>query len=174
MFADEVSRRTDGSLVIEFKSNWREGDPYAERQTIEDVKAGKVDMAWTGARVFDRLGVKNFQVRLAALLVDSYELEGGVFQSGLPTNMLEGVEDIGVTGIGILPGPIRPLLGVSHPFLRPSDFDGQVIGGAENELSVRTFQALGATLEGAARLVRLSMGLDATEQHLGAHAGQQV
>jgi TRAP-type C4-dicarboxylate transport system substrate-binding protein len=172
VFADEVNRRTDGTLVIEFKSDWRQGDPDAERRTIEDVKAGKVDMAWTGARVFDRLGVKSFQALLAPLLVDSYELEGGVFERGLPTSMLEGVEELGVAGIGVLPGPIRRLLGVSHPFLRPSDFDGQVIGGAENELSVRTFQALGARLEALPAGAPLD-GLDATEQHLGAMWGNR-
>lgn len=110
---------TDGRLRIEFKPAWRPGDPDAERGTIEDVKAGKADMAWVGARVFDRLEVTSFQALLAPLLVDSYELEGRVFESGIPTNMLEGVEELGVVGIGVLPGPMRMLLGVSHPFLQP-------------------------------------------------------
>jgi hypothetical protein len=77
-----------------------------------------------------------------------------------------------VVGIGILPGPIRRLLGISHPFLQPSDFAGQVIGGAENKLSVRTFQALGATLEALPSGGSLD-GLDATEQHLGAIWGNR-
>ena len=128
-FAGEVARRSGGTLRIEFEPEWRAGDPDAERGTIEDVKAGKADMAWVGARVFDRLDVTSFQALLAPLLVDSYELEGRVFESGIPTNMLEGVEELGVVGIGVLPGPMRRLLGVSHPFLQPSDFDGQVIGG---------------------------------------------
>ena len=53
VFAEEVVRRSDGTLRIEFKPAWRPGDPDAERGTIEDVKAGKADMAWVGARVFD-------------------------------------------------------------------------------------------------------------------------
>jgi TRAP-type C4-dicarboxylate transport system substrate-binding protein len=165
VFAEEVARRSGGTLRIEFESEWRGGDPDAERGTIEDVKAGKVDMAWVGARVFDRLDVTSFQALLAPLLVDSYELEGRVFESGIPTSMLEGVEELGVVGIGILPGQMRKLLGVSHPFLEPSDFEGQVIGGAKNELSVRTFQALGATLE-ALPVGGSLEGLDATEAHL--------
>jgi TRAP-type C4-dicarboxylate transport system substrate-binding protein len=172
VFAEEVARRSDGSLRIEFKPEWRGGDPDAERGTIEDVQAGKVDMAWVGARVFDRLGVRSFQALLAPLLVDSYELEGRVFESGIPTSMLEGTEELGVVGIGVLPGPIRRVLGVSHPFLQPSDFAGQVIGGAENKLSVRTFQALGATLEALPAGGSLE-GLDATEQHLGAMWGNR-
>jgi len=172
VFAEEVVRRSDGTLRIEFKPAWRPGDPDAERGTIEDVKAGKADMAWVGARVFDRLGVRSFQALLAPLLVDSYELEGRVFASEIPTSMLAGVEELGVVGIGVLPGPMRKLLGVSRPFLSPSDFDGQVIGGAENELSVRTYEALGATLEALPAGGPLE-GLDATEQHLGAIWGNR-
>jgi TRAP-type C4-dicarboxylate transport system substrate-binding protein len=172
VFAEEVVRRSDGTLRIEFKPAWRPGDPDAERGTIEDVKAGKADMAWVGARVFDRLGVRSFQALLAPLLVDSYELEGRVFASEIPTSMLAGVDEVAVAGIGVLPGPMRKLLGVSRPFLSPSDFDGQVIGGAENELSARTYQALGATLEALPAGGPLE-GLDATEQHLGAIWGNR-
>jgi TRAP-type C4-dicarboxylate transport system substrate-binding protein len=172
VFAEEVARRSDGALRIEFEPEWRAGDPNAERGTIEDVEAGKADMAWVGARVFDTLDVTSFQALLAPLLVDSYELEGRVFESGIPASMLDGVEKVGVVGIGVLPGPIRRLLGIGHPFLAPSDFGGQVIGGAENELSVRTFEALGATLEALPAGGSLE-GLDATEQHLGAMWGNR-
>jgi TRAP-type C4-dicarboxylate transport system substrate-binding protein len=172
VFAEEVVRHSDGTLRIEFKPAWRPGDPDAEQGTIGDVKAGKVDMAWVGARVFDTLGVRSFQALLAPLLVDSYELEGRVFASEIPTSMLAGVDEVEVAGIGVLPGPMRKLLGVSRPFLSPSDFDGQVIGGAENELSVRTYQALGATLEALPAGGPLE-GLDATEQQLGAIWGNR-
>jgi len=171
-FAEEVVRRSDGTLRIKFEPDWRAGDPDAERGTIDDVKAGKVDMAWVGARVFDRVGVRSFQALLAPLLVDSYELEERVFESEIPATMLDGVEGLGIVGVGVLPGPIRRLLGLSHPFLEPSGFRGQVVGGAENELSVRTFQALGATLEALPAGGSLE-GLDATEQHLGAIWGNR-
>jgi hypothetical protein len=48
VFADEVARRSEGTMRIEFKRPWPPGDPNVERETIEDVKAGKVDMAWVG------------------------------------------------------------------------------------------------------------------------------
>jgi TRAP-type transport system periplasmic protein len=172
VFAEEVAKRSDGTMRIEFEPGWRAGDPNAERGTIEDVEAGKVDMAWVGARVFDTLDVTSFQAVLAPLLVDSYDLEEKVFESGIATSMLDGVEELGVVGIGVLPGQMRKLLGVSHPFLQPSDFEGEVIGGAENELSVRTFQALGARLEALPAGGSLE-GLDATEQHLGAIWGNR-
>jgi TRAP-type C4-dicarboxylate transport system substrate-binding protein len=166
VFADEVARRSAGTMQIKFRWPWRPGDPNAERGTIEDVKAGKVDMAWVGARVFDTLDVTSFQALLAPLLVDSYDLEERVFESGIPTSMLEDVEELGVVGLGVLPGPIQRLLGINHPFLEPSSFEGQVVGGLENELSVRTFEALGARLEALHAGGSLD-GLDATVQQLG-------
>jgi TRAP-type C4-dicarboxylate transport system substrate-binding protein len=50
-FADEVERLSGGAIDNEFKDNWRGG--VLESVTIEDVRAGEVDMAWVGARAFD-------------------------------------------------------------------------------------------------------------------------
>jgi Bacterial extracellular solute-binding protein, family 7 len=70
-----------------------------------------------------------------------------------------------VVGIGVLPGPMRKVLGVSRPFLGPSDFAGQVIGGADNELARMTFDALGAEVQGVPAGGSLE-GLDGLEQQL--------
>ena len=37
-------------------TNWRQGEPGQEKGLVEDVQAGKVDMAWVGARAFDASG----------------------------------------------------------------------------------------------------------------------
>ena len=56
-WADEVKRLTGGSITIEFKNGWRLGESRVEASILDDVKAGKVDLAWVGPRVFDRVGV---------------------------------------------------------------------------------------------------------------------
>ncbi len=66
------------------------GEPLYEAGTLQDVKAGKVDMAWVGARAFDTVGVKSFQALLAPLLVDSYALEAKVFEKGIPERDARG------------------------------------------------------------------------------------
>ena len=43
-------------LVIEFRNEWQNDDPNAEVDTLDDVKAGKADLAWVGARAFDPWG----------------------------------------------------------------------------------------------------------------------
>ncbi len=169
-FAKEVSRLSDGTLEIKFSENWRLGEPTSEAGTLEDVKADKVDMAWVGARAFDTVGVTSFQALLAPLLVDSYDLEARVFEEGIPGKMLEAVDEPDLVGIGVLPGPMRKVLGVSRPFASPADFAGRVVGIQDSAVAKQTFDALGATPKPVPAQAQLD-GLDAYEQQLSSIAG---
>ena len=169
-FAEEVSRLSDGTLEITFDEEWRLGEPTYEAGTLEDVKAGKVDMAWVGARAFDTVGVPSFQALLAPLLVDSYDLEAKVFEEGIPEKMLGAVDEPDLVGIGVLPGPMRKVLGVSRPFVSPADFAGHVVGIQDSAVATQTFDALGATPEPVAAQAPLD-GLDAYEQQLSSIEG---
>ncbi len=169
-FAKEVSRLSDGTLEITFSENWRLGEPTNEAGTLEDVKADKVDMAWVGARAFDTVGVTSFQALLAPLLIDSYDLEAKVFEEGIPGKMLDAVDEMDLVGIGVLPGPMRKVLGVSRPFVSPADFDGRVVGIQDSAVAKQTFDALGATPKPVAAQAPLD-GLDAYEQQLSSIAG---
>ena len=169
-FAEEVSRLSGGTLEVEFSDKWRLGEPTYEAGTLEDVKAGKVDIAWVGARAFDTVGVESFQALLAPLLVDSYDLEAKVFEEGIPDEMLKAVDELDLVGIGVLPGPMRKVLGVSRPFVGPADFAGQVVGIQDSALAKQTFDALGATPEPVPAEASLD-GLDAYEQQLASIEG---
>ena len=68
-----------------------------------------------------------------------------MFEQGIPERMLEGVGELDLVGIGVLPGPMRKLLGVSKPFVRPRDFAGQVVGLQDSAVADKTLRALGAT-----------------------------
>jgi len=170
VFANEVSRLSDGALEIAFQDKWRLGEPTYEAGTLEDVKAGKVDMAWVGARTFDTVGVTSFEALLAPLLVDSYDLEAAVFEQGIPDEMLKGVDELDLVGIGVLPGPMRKLLGVSQPFVVPDDFAGRVVGIQDSAVAAKTLDALGATPKPVPAEAELD-GLDAYEQQLSSIAG---
>jgi len=168
-FAGEVARESGGRVRIDFRSNWRARDPHQELDTIRDVRAGKVDLAWVGARAWDWVGVTSFDPLVAPLLIDTYPLERQVFASGMPERMLAGVERAGVVGIGVLPGPMRKLLGARHPFVRPADFRGQTVG-AMGMLAGETFRALGASPRQMFAQERLG-ALDAVESQLSAIVG---
>ena len=53
------------------------------------------------------VGVTSFQPLLAPLLVDSHDLQAAVFEAGIPAEMIAGLDDIDLAGIGVLPGPMR-------------------------------------------------------------------
>jgi TRAP-type C4-dicarboxylate transport system substrate-binding protein len=169
-WADRVEQASGGSLRIEFKNGWRAGQTDNESGTIADVKAGEVDLAWVGARVLDRVGVTDFQALLAPMLVDSHELQAAVFADGIPEEMLAGVGDAGVTGLGVLPGPMRKVLGVHKPFLEPDDFRGAVVGMQDSALTQTAMETVGATSKAEPSGAKLD-GLDAYEQQLASIQG---
>lgn len=142
-FANEVARRSNGTIRIAFKGEWRANDPHQELDTIRDVKAGKVDLAWVGARAWDWVGVHSFDPLVAPLLIDSLPLEQKVFAAGIPQRMLPGIRPAGVVGIGVLPGPMRKVLGVHKRLVAPRDFRG-VTFGVGGIIAAETMRALGA------------------------------
>jgi TRAP-type C4-dicarboxylate transport system substrate-binding protein len=168
-FASEVAKRSGGTIRIDFENNWRERDRHQELDTIRDVRADKVDLAWVGARAWDSVGVTDFDPLVAPLLIDSYPLEEQVFARRLPQRMLAGVRRAGVIGIGVLPGPMRKLLGVRHAFVRPADFRGQTIG-AMGMLAAEAFRTLGARPHQQFAQERLG-ALDAVESQMSAIVG---
>jgi TRAP-type C4-dicarboxylate transport system substrate-binding protein len=164
-YADQVRQLSKGSLKIDFVNNIHPGRSDAERTTIGDVRAGTYDMGWVGARVWDQMGVTAFQALLAPMLVDSYGLESKVFEENIPDQMLKRVQDAGVVGVAVLPGPMRKVLGVNKPLLKPNDFTGLRFGTADSNESDQTVRALGATPVTLPPGAKLD-GLDGMDQQL--------
>jgi TRAP-type transport system periplasmic protein len=161
----EVTTLSDGHLKIELKDAWHAADAANESRTIRDVQHGFVDAAWVGARILDRFGVTAFQPFLAPLLVNSYELEGAVFDAGIPEEMVAGLNKLGLVGVGVLPGPMRKMLGVDAPFTDPASFAGKRIAFQDSALTGVTFNALRAQGEAVAGGASVR-GFDGLEQQL--------
>jgi TRAP-type C4-dicarboxylate transport system substrate-binding protein len=147
-FVSAVESQSNGSLRIEVENAWRAGASDSEQGTIEDVRKGEVDLGSVGARAFDVVGVDTLQPLVAPFAVDSYALEREVLDSPLAEQMLDGVKQLDLVGITILPGELRKPLGVSRALMEASDYRGATIGLRPSELSARAFRALGATTEG--------------------------
>ena len=177
-FLEEVERLTDGSVTIDLANEWRAGEPDQEQGMLEDIQAGELDMGWVGARALEGVGVTSFQALLAPLLVDSYELEAAVFEEGIAEQMLADIteqmladgEEAGLTGIAVLPGPLRKMMGIAQPFTTTADFAGQVVGYSGGPLAERSLEALGAQPQLVAESTPLE-GLDALDYHLAAIYG---
>ncbi len=170
-FAAEVARQSRGAMRIDFRPNWRAGEFRQERNTIADVRTGKVDLAWVGGRAWDWVGVTSFDGLVAPFLIDRYRLEQKVFEQGIPQRMLTGVSRAGVVGVGVLPGPMRRQLGVRSAFARASDFRGATVG-VQGVVAADTLSALGARPRQVFARTSLA-GLDALEQQVGSIMGNQ-
>ena len=168
---DEIAERSGGTLKIDFKPYVHGNELYGEASLIEDVRAGRVDVAWVRAGAFDLVGVTNFQPLVAPFLVDSYELEGKVFDAGIPQRMLETVDTIGLTGIGVVPGKLSRIMGVAHPFAKRTDFEGAIVGTSGGRVAEEAIRALGATPKIVADHPALA-GLDGLDHELSAIRGQ--
>jgi TRAP-type C4-dicarboxylate transport system substrate-binding protein len=148
-FIAAVERASGGSIRIDETHGWRSDAPLGEQEqrTIEDVRAGKVDLAVIPARAWDTVGVTSFQALVAPFLVDSADLERRVVESEVAARMLEGVEPLGLAGLALLPGALRYPLGVSKPLLGPADYEGATIGIRPSGVAELTFRALGGEAE---------------------------
>jgi hypothetical protein len=97
------------------------------------------------------------------MLLDSHDLQEAVFEAEIPAEMLASVEELDVIGIAILPGPMRKMLGIDHPFISPPDFEDQVVGVTQSDVADQTMAALGATALDMGGGMPLD-GIDALEQ----------
>ena len=143
-FAEAVDELSNGSMRIDVREGWREGENAYERGTVEDIAAGKADLGDVGVRTFDTMGITSFQALVAPLLIDSIELQRAVAASGIPAPLLEELGELGVVGIGVVPGTLRRPAG-KKALLGPDDYRGRRIGAREGTVAEMALRALGAT-----------------------------
>jgi TRAP-type transport system periplasmic protein len=144
-FVSQVKERSGGNLRIQVASTWGDYADDAEQQVVRAVAAGKVDLGWAGARVFDTMGVTSFQALQAPMLIDSYALEQAVAASDMPGQMLQGLDKVGVRGLGVLADGLRKPVAVKHPVLGVGDWRGVTFGTLKSQGQAQAIRSLGAT-----------------------------
>jgi TRAP-type C4-dicarboxylate transport system substrate-binding protein len=144
-FVKRAAELSDGNLRVEVVDRWARFASDAEQQVVRDVAANEVDLGWVGTRVFDTLGVGSFQALTAPMLIDSYPLEKAVIESGIPGHMMQGLDELAVVGLGVLPDGLRKPIGVSGPIVGPGDWRGITFGIARSNGLAEAIRALGAT-----------------------------
>ena len=171
VFAEKVKELSGGTLRIRFENNWandRAGN--AEANLIRDVQAGKADLGWVGTRAFDLVDNRAFGPLHAPMVLDSYALQLKVLEDDRVVGpMLESLDQLGLKGVGVLPGPLRRPLGVRR-LTKPSDWSDMRLGHSGGKQIERSLRAIGAR----PRIVRSSgefAGLDGIESHVTSIAG---
>ena len=144
-FVDRVNAVSGGALQIEMVSDFGNFAPDAEQQVVRAVAGGEVDLGWAGTRVFDTLGVRAFQALTAPLLVDTYPLQEAVITSELPGDMLPALDELGLTGLGVLAGGLRKPFSVDRPMVTLGDWSGVTFQAFRSNGQAAAIEALGAT-----------------------------
>lgn len=144
-FIKRVEQLSAGNVRIEVVDQWAEFASDAEQQVVRDVAAADVDLGWVGTRVFDTMGVESFQALTAPMLIDSYALESAVIESGITKDMMQGLDDLRVVGLGVLADGLRKPIGVAGPIRGRRDWHGISFGTLRSDGQAAAIRALGAT-----------------------------
>ena len=88
---------------FEQDEQFERGSADSEVDAIKALQAGRTDLAVVPVRAFGLVGVRSFDALIAPMEVDSMSLQQQVLSSDVATDMVSGVEGLGLKGIGILP-----------------------------------------------------------------------
>jgi TRAP-type C4-dicarboxylate transport system substrate-binding protein len=143
-FVSRVAELSHGQLRVDVVHRWGQFEPDAERQEVRAVAAGKVDLGWVGARVFDTMGVNDLQALQAPMLIDSYPLAKAVVTSDVADVMLKSVAPLGVQGIGMLVNGLRKPIATHKPFTGPASWHGATFATYGSQVQSASIRALGA------------------------------
>jgi hypothetical protein len=95
------------------------------------------------------------------MLIDSYALQDAVIKSEVPAQMLAGLQEAGVVGLGVLANGLRRPIAVKGPLLGPADWSGIIFDASRSQGQAQAVRALGARstdVIGAALTERLKNG----------------
>jgi TRAP-type transport system periplasmic protein len=144
-FVHRVASLSGGAIEVKVINQWGNYAPDAEAQVVRAVASGSADLGWAGSRVFDSMGVSNFEALSAPMLIDNYRLEHAALQTALPGQMLAGLKSLGATGLGLFGDGLRLPISVGRPLLAPTDWRGISFGTYRSDVQAQAIRALGAT-----------------------------
>lgn len=144
-FARQVTQASNGSVVIE--PVWRaagENEADWDQKVARRVVSGELDMGMIPARAWDTEGVSTFRALHAPFLIDSNAVVDAVVADDVAEQMLAGLDEVGVTGLALVPESLRHPFSFGEPMLKPDDLDGQAIRAPKSDVSYAVLEAFGA------------------------------
>ena len=143
-FGEQVQSLSDGRMRVDVTWDIGRNAPSWDQVTAQQVIDGESDLGLVPARAWDVLGVTTLQALQAPFLVTSDAALDAVVSDPVAQDMLAGLEELGVTGLGLFPEGLRHPAGYSGPLREPADFSGVGIRTPRSELSWEVLEALGA------------------------------
>ncbi|WP_167762095.1 TRAP transporter substrate-binding protein DctP [Blastococcus sp. CT_GayMR20] len=144
-FAEQVSSGSEGRVRVDVEWGVGDGGASWDQVAAQQVIEGTSDLGFIPARSWDTLGVTTLQALQAPFLVTSDSALDAVVSDPVAEEMLSGLDELGVSGLGLFPEGLRHPASFAEPLLEPADFAGVGIRTPLSDLSWETLQALGAT-----------------------------
>ncbi len=140
-FKELVEDKTDGEVMVELYPN---GQLFAsEREAVEAAQAGNVEMTIAASAP-----VAGFDERFLALdlpfIFPDHETAYEALDGELGQTLLEGLNDIGLVGLGYGETGMRQFSNSKTAIESPEDLKGLKIRTMENEVHIDTFNEYGA------------------------------
>lgn len=147
-FARRVEALSDGQLLVEpvWKAAGHDVDDWDQR-VARLVVDGDLDLALVPARAWDTEGVTSLRALQAPYVLTSPEAVAAVVTSDLAPQLMAGLDQVGVTGLALVPEELRYLVGFGEPVLHPGDLWGGVVRAPTSATTAAVFTALRARVE---------------------------
>jgi TRAP-type C4-dicarboxylate transport system substrate-binding protein len=143
-FAEQVESLSDGRIRVEVAWDIGRGDRSWDQVTAQQVIEGESELGLVPARSWDVLGVTTLQALQAPFVITSDAALDAVVSDPVADEMLAGLDELGVTGLGLFPEGLRHPAGYAGPLLELDDFAGLGIRTPRSDLSWEVIEALGA------------------------------
>jgi TRAP-type C4-dicarboxylate transport system substrate-binding protein len=144
-FARHVTTLSSASVRIEpvLKAAADEADAW-NQAVAQSAEGGDFDMALIPTRTWASEGITSFDALSVPFLVASDELVGHVVAPETADVMLDGLKQIGVTGLALLPDAQRRLFSFAGPGFTPADLAGKVVRAPRSATTYAALTSLGA------------------------------
>lgn len=148
-FADAVQHRSDGAITVSVLADASD-DPTDDAPIISGLRDGRFDLAVVPTRAWGASGVQSIDALQAPYEITSLEHMAAVAaDDDLAAELMVGLDEIGVHGLGLLPEGLRFLFSYGTAVLTPDDLNGATVWsitpGAERLLAPLGTQVVGPT-----------------------------
>lgn len=139
-FKDYVEKESEGRLKIAIFPGGALG---GEREIVESLQLGSVDMAMTGTSIVGNF-VPDVLIYDVPFLFRDTKQARAVLDGKIGKDVLSKFEDKDLVGLGYGENGFKMLTNNKHPVTKPEDLAGLTIRVQENEIHIAAFKALGA------------------------------
>lgn len=147
---EELAKRVeaaDVAITLRILPAPDSGLPDTSVTVIDQVRTGDIDLGVVSSRSFDTLGVKAFQVLQAPLLARSNAAADAVLDSAAVPGMLDSLDKLGLTGVGLAFDIFGYPVGFGSPLVGPDTWAGKRISARPSAITKDTVRALGAEVD---------------------------